>query len=47
MFELLFCPQHGLFRPDNVVLFLAYAGAARMEFELLAVRVWVVIGRFV
>lgn len=46
MFEFLFCPQHGIFRPDNIALFLAYAGAIRVEIETLYIRVAALFGRY-
>jgi hypothetical protein len=36
--EILFCPQHGLLRPDNIVLFMAWAGGGQEVIRAYAQR---------
>jgi len=47
MIEFLFCPIHGVFRPANIQLMLAYTGGVWMEAELLYIRLVAFFGRFV
>jgi hypothetical protein len=46
MLEFLFCPQHGLFRADNVQLVLGYSTAIWFEIQVGYVKLRGVFGRF-
>lgn len=45
MLEFLFCPQHGIFRPDNIAILMAYGSSLWLEAQLLYVRFAMLIGR--
>jgi hypothetical protein len=36
LFEFFFCPIHGIFRPDNIVIFMAWAGSGQEVLRVYA-----------
>jgi len=46
MFEFLFCPQHGIFGAQNLMLWLAYGGSIWLEIQLWVSRAIAVFGRY-
>jgi hypothetical protein len=46
VFEFLFCPQHGLFRPENVRIVLGYGTSIWFEVQIGYVKLRGLFGRF-
>ena len=46
MFEFLFCPYHGIFKPDNIAFALTYGNALWNEAQYLFLRYWGVVSRW-
>ena len=46
MFEFLFCPQHGLLRPENMLMALAYGDGLITEVRFLFYRFGALVARW-